>query len=338
MSKRAAKEHEEPSAKRFVGGLAARVVLLLVATAGLNYLVNPFGAYATHLFEPIVLSSRFPKLSLYERRSPAPAIVVLGSSRCFTMEPSYIETRTSRPAFNAAVHAGGPRDYLDLARCFASHRSFPSVLIVGLGVEQLVTQPALVERRDPFASCRSGGAAPMSEFVRTYRGLVTIEEAWASVRVLTLELTGRPAPLYRFAADGMMQVSETRPLEEAVATSLAGNWRPSQFDSDRLDPMSVALMRQFLELCRDRQAKVVVYLPPYHPRAIARYIEQSRFASLRARVLEQLASWAMQYPLEFYDFTEVHRFGGRGDMFYDASHPREDACRLMLDVMLADRS
>jgi hypothetical protein len=134
----------------------------------------------------------------------------------------------------------------------------------------------------------------------------------------------------------MMQFSETRPLEEALESSLAGNWRPSQFDADRLHPMSVALMRQFLELCRDRRAKVVVYLPPYHPRAMARYLKESRFAFLRTRVLEQLAAWAMQYPLEFYDFTEVHRFGGRSDMFYDASHPSEDASRLMLDVMLAD--
>jgi hypothetical protein len=328
--------HEQVSAERFLRGLTARTVLLLVATAGLNYLVNPFGNYATHLFEPIVLRSRLPKLALYEQRLPAPDIVVLGSSRSFTMEPSYIEAKTARRAFNAGVHGATPRDYLDLARCFAAHNTFPSVLIVGLGVEQLVAQPALVERHDPLANCRSSEARSTATFVRTYRGLFTIEETWASLRVLALEQTGRPAPAYRFAADGMMEVLETRPLEEAVDRSLAGNWRPSQFDSDSLHPTSVALMRQFLELCRERQARVVIYLPPYQPRAMARYLEESRLASLRVQVLDQLMSWAKEYPLEFYDFTEVSRFGGRADMFYDASHPREDAYRLMLDLMLDD--
>ena len=53
---------------------------------------------------------------------------------------------------------------------------------------------------------------------------------------------------------------------------------------------------------------------------------------------ERLASWATQYPMRFYDFTEVSRFGGREEMFDDASHPTEDANRLMLDIMLADES
>ena len=64
------------SARGFLGGLLARSLFLLVATACLNFLVNPFGVYPIHLFEPIAMGSRGPKLSLYQRR--APAIVVLG--------------------------------------------------------------------------------------------------------------------------------------------------------------------------------------------------------------------------------------------------------------------
>jgi hypothetical protein len=42
--------------------------------------------------------------------------------------------------------------------------------------------------------------------------------------------------------------------------------------------------------------------------------------------------------LRFYDFTETSRFGGREEMFSDASHPTADADRLMLDIMLAGES
>jgi hypothetical protein len=327
---------EERSPGAFLRGLLTRTLSLIAAVASLNLLVNPFGSYGTHLFEPIVVSSRRPKLALYERRRPSPAIVVLGSSRSFTMEPAYIEARTSRPAFNAAVHAGGPRDYVDFARCFAAERAFPSTMIVGLGVEQLLTQPLVIERRDPLANCLAPEEASIPAFVRTYRGLFTLEEAWASLRLLFVEIEGRPAPPYRFAADGSMRVSETRPLDQAVDDALAGNWRPSLFDVPGLHPKSVDRVRQLLELCRDHETKVIVYLPPYQPRATARYLKESRFPFLRAQLLEELTSWATRYPVKFHDFTEVSSFGGRDDMFYDASHPTAEACRLMLDVMLGD--
>ena len=42
--------------------------------------------------------------------------------------------------------------------------------------------------------------------------------------------------------------------------------------------------------------------------------------------------------MRFYDFTEVGLFGGREEMFDDASHPTMDADRLMLDIMLADEA
>jgi hypothetical protein len=313
--------------------LLAKSLFLLVTTASLNFLVNPFGAYPIHLFEAIVMGSRGPKLSLYQRRTPA--IVVLGSSRSFTMEPGHIEARTSRPAFNAAVHVGGTRDYLDFARCFAARRSFPSVVIVGLGVEQVLRQARPVEADDPLATCSGEEGASVRTWLRNHRRLLTLEETWAALRSLALEVTGRPAPTYMFLADGLIRNSAYRPLDEALEVSLAGQWRPSTFDVDTLNPQNLEQLRSLLELCRDRGARVIVYLPPYHPRALARYLQESRFESLRAQLLAQLGAWSKRYPLQFYDFTDVRQFGGRPDMFYDASHPREDACRLMLDIMLS---
>jgi hypothetical protein len=67
-------------------------------------------------------------------------------------------------------------------------------------------------------------------------------------------------------------------------------------------------------------------------------LKESQFASARAHLLEQLTAWATEYPLRFYDFTEMSLFGGRAEMFSDASHPTVDADRLMLDIMLADET
>src|SRR5438046_196931 len=94
---------ERPSAVSFLRGLAAKSAFLLAATVGLNLLVDPLGVHGSRLFDPIALKTRGTKLYLYEQTRPAPAIVVLGSSRSFGVEPRYITAKTSRSAFNAAV-------------------------------------------------------------------------------------------------------------------------------------------------------------------------------------------------------------------------------------------
>ena len=312
--------------------MLARSLFLLVTTASLNFLVNPFGAYPIHLFEAIVMGSRGPKLSLYQRRTPA--IVVLGSSRSFTMEPGHIEARTSRPAFNAAVHVGGTRDYLDFARCFAARRSFPSVVIVGLGVEQVLRQARPVEADDPLATCSGEEGASARTWLRNHRRLLTLEETWAALRSLALEVTGRPAPTYMFLADGMIRNSAYRPLDEALEVSLAGQWRPSTFEVDTLNPQNLEQLRSLLELCRDRGARVIVYfllITRGRSLATCKRVASSRFEP------SCWPSWGRGRSDTRFSSTISRSapFGGRPDMFYDASHPREDACRLMLDIMLA---
>ena len=335
-----AARYERPSAVNFLLGLAARSVFLFAATVGLNLIVNPLGVHGSRLFEPIALSTRGTKLYLYEQTRPPPAIVILGSSRSFSMDPQYIKAKTSRNAFNAAAAAAGIRDYLDLAQCFAARGSFPSLLIVGVGVEQALAEGHTFERDDRLADCLHPQRT-LSDRVLTYRGLFTPEETWASLRVLRLELTGRPAPAYLFLNDGMLRGFGSPPprvLEQSVNDSLAGAWGPGNFADDSLSHKSVSQIRQLLDLCRDHGAKVIVYLPPYHPRAVTRYLKESQFASARSQLLKQLAAWATEYPLRFYDFTEVSRFGGSEEMFGDASHPTADANRLMLDIMLADET
>jgi len=328
-------------ARDFLQRTLARSALLVFGILGLNLLVDPFGAYGTGVFEPIALTTSRPKLALYERRRPRPEVVVLGSSRSFTVEPAYIEARTFRPAFNAAVHGARIADYLDLARCFASQGSFPDVLVVGLGVEQVASHGQPAERKDPLANCLNPPARSILGFVRAYQGALTLEETWASLRALALEVRGRPAPRFTFAPDGLVLGSQPPPqgraaLERAVDEGLAGTWRPSSFAAEHLEPRSVSELRELLELCREQGSRVVIYIPPYHPRATARYVQESRFSILKAELIGQLASWKSRYPLRFHDFTDLRRFGGSDWMFYDAAHPRMEAHRLMIDVMLPD--
>jgi len=303
----------------------------------LNLVADPLGVHGSHVFTPIVARTVGEKVYLYERMQPPPAIVVLGSSRSFYMEPRHIHEKTGRAAFNASVAGGGTRDYLDFARCFAARGTFPALLIVGLGVEQALSGVRTMEQNQPMDDClrpRRG----LADRVAAYEGVFTMQETWASLRLLGLEVTGRPAPLRTFDRDGMMRDSPTAPVrsvEQGVAESLATAWGPRVFPGEELSAESLDHVRQLLDLCRQQGAAAIIYLPPYHPRAIAVYERESHYAAARDRLIAQLASWSAEYPMRFHDFTEISRFGGRPDMFVDASHPTVDADRLMLDAMLA---
>ena len=320
---------------RSVSALLGRAFVLLASVGALNLFVDPFGTHGTNLIEPIVVSSRQPKLNLYRRASPPPEVVVLGSSRSFDMEPSSIERITGGRAFNAAVQAADPRDYEDFAACFERAGSFPSLLIVGLGIEELLEAggpPA--EPRDPLAVCRATiGAVPRS--LRTLESTFSMQETTASVRSLLLEAGGRREPMNVFGSDGALR--RTRPptlgVDEAVDESLAGNWSPRRFAADSLARASFGHLDRLFETSRRHDARVVVYLPPYHPRALLRYRAESHFVSLHRQLLTQLADWQRRYSVDAQDFTEVAAFGGTSDMFYDASHPNEEACRLMTGVI-----
>jgi hypothetical protein len=211
---------------------------------------------------------------------------------------------------------------------------------VGLGVEQALSPGRTFERNERMEDCLHPQRT-LSDRLQAYRGLLTLDETRASLRVLGLELTGRPAPAYSFDRDGTIRGPASPPpalREQGVDASLAGAWGPSHFAQERLSAESLGQLRQLLELSRDRGARVIVYLPAYHPRAVSLYEKESHFAAARARLREQLASWTAEYPLRYYDFTEVGRFGGGEEMFDDASHPTAEAHRLMVDIMLAGES
>lgn len=322
-----------PTAGGFVRGLLSRAVFLGLLAAALNLAVNPFGVYASQWFEPITLSTRRPKLALYARREPKPDIVILGSSRSLSLDPAYLGELTGTPAFNAAVHGASPEDYLDFARCFDAGRAFPKALIVGLGVEQVLHAMRPVERQDDLADCRPYKGLSAADLLRTYRGLFTAQETWASLRLLGAEWRGRERVPFSFREDGMIQGGRLLPLDQAVDIGLGGAWAPNAFDADALRPESLALLEELLALCRERGARVVVYLPPYHPKALRRYLAESHFAALRGELLGRLQAWSAAYPVTAYDFTDVRSFGGDESMFLDAAHPRHDAERRMLDLM-----
>jgi hypothetical protein len=315
--------------------IAVAAVALLALVAGLNYLVNPFGIYSTRLFEPLVLHSRTEKMRLYRAAQPPPEIVVLGSSSSFTMPPAYIQERTGRPAFNASLHGGVPEDYLAFLRFMAFVDKLPKLLIVPLAVE--LVRPNLSTGFEPHNPLRPYLDRESRDWLEDARRLLTLEQTRAALRLLAAESKGRPASHYRFDADGLAHFAETgAPLEKIVDAYLATKeWGPGLFGFRNLDDAQISYFRQFLTLARHLNVKVIVYLPPLYPRAVAFYERETNLPALRTKLLEHLRAWQAEGLIAVvYDFTRLESFGGEAAEFHDLAHPTAAASRRMLDLIL----
>ena len=317
-------------------GLAAALLLFLVAT--LNYLVNPLGIYSTRLLEPLVLHSRTEKMRLYRAAQPPPEIVVLGSSSSFTMSPVYIRERTGRPAFNASLHGGVPEDYLAFLRYMTSLDKLPKLLIVPMSVE--LVRPNLPTGFEPHNPLKPYLERESRDLLEGARRLFTFEQTRASLRLLAAERKGRPPSHYRFDADGWGHFAESStPLEKIVDAYMATKeWGPGLYGFRELDETQISYFRQFLTLARRLGVKVIVYLPPLYPRAVAFYERETNLPALRTRLVEHLRAWQADGLIAaVHDFTRVESFGGAAAEFHDLAHPTAAASRRMLDLMLQPR-
>jgi len=329
-----------PPPRHILRTLTLWILLILAAVASLNYFVNPLGLYPTHFIQPIILTSRVDKVRLLNMRDPIPQIVIMGSSRSFTMPPANIQQITGQPAFNASFEGGYPLDYLAFAQYAIQTGKSPSVFIVGLGLEQLQQSYGADEPTNPLVAY-IGDVSPVDQILIAggqFLELFSFDQTDATSRALALEVLGRGTPHYVFDADGLGHFYQPDTLEAAVDKyiNLPGwNTPPTQLTDENIEYLA-----KFLQVCQQHHIFVIFYLPPYHPRITAFYEQSPGFVALKKRILALFASWQQQYKYQFtvYDFLHVDSFSGDATMFVDGVHPSEAAARLMLDVMLHDLS
>ena len=312
---------------RFAVGTIATASLIAAA----NYIVNPFGIYPTQIFEPATLISRRPKVTMFEAYTTTPQIVIFGSSRSFPMSPASIQKATGQVAFNAAVAYGQPRDYLAWALYMEQHDRLPKTFIIGLGFEQISATADQISRIEAFD--------PFNDYVRSdsyVPSILSIDQTRITLSVLLNRLANRPPAGYvqAFGPDGMLSL--TRPLAEAEsATTDFILVRP--YLSDVLSEKQFGHLTRLLELARRHHIEVIVYLPPYHPRLLEYFRQNTPFDQLKGNVVERLKTLQNVYPFTTFDFTDVQSFGGDATSIYGDMHPSDSGCEQMLTIMLRAR-
>jgi hypothetical protein len=326
--------------RAFVWATLTTFFALLAAVLSLNVAVDPFALAGTNLVRPAAENDRGIKLTLIDRLTRPPGLLILGSSRARKAEPAYLEGLTGRSGFNAAVTGGTAADAWVMTNYLS--RRFPSnyrayLWFVDIGIATNGVNPMLAS--DPRATPYLAGRPRFGiADVGTYLGTDASRE---SLRVLrACQQHGcKPRRLIRYRPDGSLVPRSIRNLPEQarslrrdVQREVAGI-RANPPHERPFDPRRYVYFERTLAFMNRHDATPVIVLNPVHPEVLAelrKYGYPGRKPSL-----EYLHELHARFDFVVVDAEDIRTWHGVATDFSNVNHVNLRNMRRLLTYVVA---
>ncbi|HEY6547472.1 MAG TPA: hypothetical protein VI589_06190, partial [Vicinamibacteria bacterium] len=328
-----------PAARPWGLGFLATLGVLLAVTV----LVNPRGYYPLRLLRPRIEMLRPFRADSYAALPQRPDLVVLGSSRAFTLSPAYITSATALSAANLSVEEGSVEDFVVQARFMRTRHDghLPRVILAD------VTPPAT----DTYSGAsRTAALSPlrllpyMSPATRAQsarlqlRSLVDAQHFAEALYVLLHprehRLQGDTLRFPRWVFDGRGEALH-RPADYQADLDhfIKARGTPA---CETLGPWFRDNVQGLVDLAKADGASVVFYMGPRHPAFLdATWGRSERFRRCYDSFTAYLGELSRHDGVFFLDFLQVASFHGTaelGEGFYDDHHPGPRNARLLIDA------
>lgn len=333
---------DEPAASRaFLRRFGLGTVTLLGLLLGLNLAVDPRAAFGTGWVPPGVVPHRDLRVrGLQDPFRPPPALVVLGSSRAWKVEPAFLEARTGLTAFVAGVDDARTEDHLALVRWLLAGPHPPRALLLQLDLpavhETLPASPQLLRQAvlRPFLP----EDIPWRDHLEPYLDALTHAALLDSLRALRVARLPTPPEIdVVVGPDGFVTY---RLRERALAAGhfdlghhvrettdhFLGVYRGFQ----ELSARRLAYLVELLDLAAARGVALRVFVPPLHPDQERALRASTAYPRLMPRFLRFLRRACAARGVPLFDGTRLESFGGDPALFYDGLHMREENNRRLL--------
>ncbi len=304
--------------------MLASCFTVLASVLAFNVVVDPFAIAGTHVIPSAVETDRGIKLTLLERLRPAPATLILGSSRARQAEPAFLRTLTRRSGFNAGVTGGTAADAYVFTRYAAD--LFPAgkrryIWFVDPGIATNGVNPQLAD--DPRAKryLEASGRFRVAD-VGTY---LSTRATLASFRVTRKCVFRTCAAPIRYLPDGSIpHRSRRRSAEHArrvarsaekIAQAILA--RPSGGPA-KVDPSRYVYFERTLAFMNAHGSRPVIVLNPIYPTILAA-LERRGFPK-RAAGLAYLRKLRSRYDFVFVDCQDIRTWGGTTRDFANTNH------------------
>jgi hypothetical protein len=333
-----------PTSRNFLGRLGLSALSIALVVVAFNYVINPFGLYPPHFFEPLVLTTRDLKMQLYVTYSLPPQALIMGSSRSFQVDPDQIEHLWGYTAFNASVTGGKLRDYLAFLRYVDDVGKLPDLLIINVAPEvfrwynddRSTSDPDsrlwnYVDAQDPLFSLKDN----LYRMVR----LLSKDQLESSLHIVLLKILNQSdPPRYVTSLNGLTRspdkhLSSADLIPEKVFNSINSLYFGNTFTEYQPDRYRLDIFQQILEIAKQHHMLVIGYMPPYHP-AMRDVLEaRTTFPSYLNFVTSQLDNFEKEYPFQYMNFIDSQEFENGNSFFPDLIHPNERASAIMMQEL-----
>jgi hypothetical protein len=323
------------------------VTSALLAVGLFNWVVNPYGQYATSFVTPVVHDTRSLKVELLDEYQEPPQGLILGSSRAMKFEPEYLKSKTSLSFFNFGVNHGRPEDYLAIVRMW-QHRfgKLPKVVMIAVDVASLndvVPNDGRLSAEPELLAFARDTVSWTEEFDR-FCQLFSYQQSVASIRSIRSALQSKKESEqdYRFDADGVIHYLRrkedmTAGLSPEFEKGLDFNEREFLSTFSKMSGLSakrLGYLRETLRICADNDCQVVLFTTVHHPRLREFLQGKTKFEALEKQATEALSEMASEFDVRFVDFGKLESFQGSPAAFVDGIHPLESNTRLMIDLIV----
>ncbi len=336
LARRSERVEQDASPRGFAIVWLSASLFLLVACAALIFHVNPHARFNRAVYPPITPNARGIKTDSYAQLPNHPDIVVLGSSRAFTISPDYIQKMTGYETFNMAVEGARVGDYALQLNYLLQSGDAPRLLLIEVTFQTFTgdvwvapLQPiSLIQYMPRDIAVKTAESALQDTF-----NLQTISDSLFIIRFLSTdkqslawEFDERGMGLYRPVVD-----EKAMPSQEDLE-----RWAGS-LTCNRLASPARAEFENMIKMAGENGIEIVLYQSPVRL-ALYRYTVRknpAEVAACRETLDHYFSSLTKKFDnvsfVNLSDYERVSVMDGAG--FYDAVHARPNAAELIVDAL-----
>jgi hypothetical protein len=316
-----------------IGAWLISAGILLAVIAGVILYVNPRGMYFAKAYTPHQLLLRESKLAGYGQLAATPDVIIMGSSRAFTLSPEDVQTKTGLTAYNMAIEGGRIEDILIMVRQMPK---LPRVLLIEVQ-EGLPREPDDIAARAPLSWIPY---MPLETALLTIEkrltGLVDLSHfSEALYMLLYHDLYERqPREWPYFAADGMA-IRPTITASELEQTLLLDIGNIPAEHCDQVDAVSQSDMKALIEMAAAQDAHLVFYISPRHPSySDALLNDDPHYQGCRSSFITYMQNLTQQHDHVFFtDASQVETLDISEAGFYDSQHLTQANSSRIIDFL-----
>lgn len=335
---------------RTAQGWVAGFVAILLISALMSYQANPHNRFPVQKYPFTVPIARAIKTALHEKLDDNPQLIIMGTSRAFTLSPEYVYQKTGYKAFNFSVEGARLVDYVwQLDYILHQKRNPPQALLIDIGAPHIPSGLATAETAHMTFSFQPFSMLPYLSLNQKKDVIVAYGEDILSLRSFSdsLFLITHPhltpdVQTWTFQENGYaIRRSMTKEIyEDALQYDLndyASSPHGGGFFCRGLEREGIELLEELIASAEQHHIGVILYQSPVNRTALRKlFFKNEQFyhcQNFLTNFMDQLKKRHNNvWYISLIDYQPVINLGYEG--FYDINHLTPSASQAVIDKLI----